>query len=145
MTYCEDDDLLTYRSNILDFGVADWKTQREEAFDVINRMLVARWYNQVAITQGVDPTLVLFDPTKVKEGELKRLECFKTLEFAYMILMKDSPEADGYERNMTLFANQFGNEFDTILGMGLSYDWDDSGDISETELNQMAPRRLTRA
>jgi len=121
-TYCTDQDLLTYRSNILDLGVDDWEKQRLEAFDVINRMLVARWYNQAAKVQGVDPTLTLFDPTKVEDGALTRLECYKTLEFAYMILMKDCPEPDGFERNMDLFAKLFGNEFDTIIGMGLSYD-----------------------
>lgn len=145
MTYCIDNDLLTYRSNILELGVADWSTQRTEAYSMINRMLVARWYNQVAPTQGIDPTLVVFDPAKVEEGSLKRLECFKTLEFAYMILMKDSPEADGFERNMSLFSKLFNTEFDVVIGLGLSYDWDDDGIIDDEERAQRAPRRLRRA
>lgn len=143
-TYCEDADLLKYRSNILSLGVDDWESQRLDAYSVINRLLVARWYNHAAKTQGVDPTLTLFDPTKIEEGFLTRLECFKTLEFAYMILMKDSPEADGFERNMALFAKQFGAEFDSILGMGLTYDWSGDGETDTEEVKVIAPRRLLR-
>lgn len=145
MTYCEDDDLLVYRSNILSLGVSSWETQRNEAFDIINRKLVARWYNQVAPKMGVDPVTTAFDPTKVEEGSLKRLECFKTLEFAYMILMKDSPDPDGFERNMSLFAKLFGDEFDSVVGMGVSYDWDASGAVNDDEAKIRAPRRLLRA
>jgi len=143
-TYCEDTDLLKYRSNILKLGVDSWEDQRKEAYSIINRLLVARWYNQAAKTQGVDPTLTFFDPTKVEEGFLKRLECFKTLEFAYMILMKDSPEEDGFERNMALFARQFGAEFDSVIGMGLTYDWSGDGNTDTEEVKIRAPRRLLR-
>lgn len=145
MTYCTDNDLLVYRSNILSFGVDSWETQRLEAYDIINRMIVARWYNQVAPTMGVDPSLTLFDPAKVNGDQLKRLECFKTFEFAYMILMKDSPEPDGFERNMSLFAGLFGNEFDSIISLGLTYDWDASGSVDNDERAIRAPRRLKRA
>jgi len=145
MTYCVDNDLLKYRSNILSLSVDSWETQRDEAYSIINRMIVARWYNQVAPTQGIDPSLTLFDPAKVGDDQLNRLECFKTLEFAYMILMKDSPEADGFERNMSLFAKMFNTEFDSIISLGLSYDWDASGAIGDEERAQTAPRRLMRA
>jgi len=144
-TYCVDTDLLKYRSNILSFGITSWEDQRKEAFSDINRLLVARWYNQVASTQGIDPTLVAFDPAKVQEGSLTKLECFKTLEYAYMILMKDSPEADGFERNMSLFSKLFDTEFDTVINLGLSYDWDNSGEIDDSEQLMRAPRRLKRA
>lgn len=143
-TYCEDADLLTYRSNILSLGVADWEIQRAEAFSTINRMLIARWYNQAAKTQGVDPTLTFFEPAKIEEGFLKRLECFKTLEFAYMILMKDAPDEDGFERNMKLFARQYGAEFDSVIGMGVSYDWSGDGTLDSEETKIRAPRRLMR-
>ena len=143
-TYCTDKDLLTYRSNILKHGVVSWEKQREESFEYINRLLIGRWYNHVASSQGVDPSITSFDPTLVEEGFLTRLECFKTLEFAYMILMKDSPEADGFERNMKLFGRQFGAEFDAVIGLGVSYDWDDSGTIESDEQRISAPRRLSR-
>ena len=144
-TYSTDNDLLIYRSNILSLGVSEWLDQHALAFADINRLMVARWYNRAAIDQGVDPYATLFDPTKVQDGELKALECFKTLEYAYMQLMKDSPEADGYERNMSLFARQFGNEFDTLMSTGVTYDWDDSGTVDDDEIKVRAPRRLYRA
>lgn len=144
-TYCTDADLLVYRSDILDMGVASWQDQRELAYAAINRLLIARWYNRNANDQGVDPYQTPFDPTLVKENELKQLECFKTLELAYMILMKNDPEPDGFERNMNLFARQFGNEFDTLMNSGIDYDWDESGTIDDDEKQIRSPRRLYRA
>lgn len=145
MTYCTDQDLLVYRSNILSLGVSSWADQRALAYADINRALIARWYNQAAIEQGLDPYTTHFDPTLVDSSQLKQLECFKTLEYAYMILMKDSPEADGFERNMKLFAKQYGNELSTLLSAGISYDWDSSGSIDTDEYKISAPRRLKRA
>jgi len=145
MTYCTDNDLLIYRSNILSLGVDSWETQREEAYKIINRMITVRWYNKIAPEMGIDPTLTEFDPAKVLSDQLKRLECYKTLEFAYMLLMKDSPEADGFERNMLLFSKLFNSEFNSIINLGLDYDWDNSGSISVGEKNITAPRRLMRA
>lgn len=144
-TYCVDEDLKVYRSEIMEMGVASWEPQRSLAFADINRLLISRWYNRNAADQGVDPYVTPFDPTLVKEGELKQLECFKTLELAYMILMKDDPEPDGFERNMGLFARQYGNEFDTLMNSGIDYDWDSSGTIETDEKQVRSPRRLMRA
>lgn len=145
MTYCTDDDLTEFRPNILQLGVSSWKTQREKAYALINRVITARWYNQTAIEMGYDPTVTTFDPTRVGTDELKDLECYKTLEFAYLILMKDAPEPDGFERNMILFADKFGKELELILGTGLTYDWSGDGETDSDEIRLTSPRRLSRA
>ena len=45
--YSTDDDLVKIRPNILDLGVPEWIDQHKEAFSIINRALVARWYKTV--------------------------------------------------------------------------------------------------
>ena len=144
-TYSTDADLLKYRPNILSLGVDDWANQRAEAYSIINRTIVARWYNAAAVAMGYDPTVTYFDPTQVETGFFKRLECYKTLELAYMHLMKDSPEADGFERNMDLFSRKYGEELDLILATGVNYDWNDDDEIDDDETLIPAQRRLYRS
>lgn len=144
-TYCTDEDLKVYRSEIMEMGVTSWEDQRNLAYAAINRLVISRWYNRNAPDQGIDPYVTPFDPELVKEGEFRQLECFKTLELAYMILMKDDPEPDGFERNMGLFARQYGNEFDSLISSGIDYDWDSSGVIETDEKQIRAPRRILRA
>ena len=101
--YSTDDDLVMIRPNILELGISCWEDQHKEAFKVINRILIGRWYKQMALEYGVDWRETEFDPELVDKDQLVRLSCYKTLEFAYLYLMKDSPEPDGFEREMTMF------------------------------------------
>jgi hypothetical protein len=145
MTYCVDSDLLKYRPNILSLGVDEWSSQREEAYSIINRVIQTRWYRKVAPEMGYDPNVTLFDADLIRESTLTRLEAFKTLELAYMILMKDSPEADGFERNMKTFRDKYNEELELVLAQGIDYDWSGSGTFDDDEVYLRAPRRLVRA
>jgi hypothetical protein len=145
MTYCADIDLIQYRPNILQLGVDDWTAQRQEAFDQINRVLSARWFRKVAPEMGLILSDASFDPDKVKSGFLRRLECFKTLELAYMFLKKDSPEEDGFERNEKSFRQRYNEELEIILATGVEYDWDDSGEVDASEKYIYATRRNVRS
>lgn len=145
-TYCTDDDLLSYRPNILTLGVDNWDDQHEIAFADINRMITAKWYRQAASKMGYDPDLVAFRPESVQDDALKKLESYRTLEYAYMILMKESIQGDGFERNMNIFARLYSTELGIILSTGIKYDWSGDGLIDPSE-NQLLPaqRRLYRA
>jgi hypothetical protein len=143
--YSVDEDLSKVRPNILTLGVSDWTTHHEEAFDMINRLLISKWYIQAATENGFDWRAEPFDPEKVDASQLVRASSYKTLELAYLYLMKDSPEPDGFEREMELFRKLFDAEMRTVLGVGISYDWDESGTIEDDETYQPQTRRLYRA
>lgn len=143
--YSTDEHLIGVRPNILSLGVSDWTTHHVEAFDIINRILVGRWYKLVAAEYGVDWRETPFDPELVDASQLVRLSSYKTLELAYLYLMKDAPEPDGFEREMKLFRDRFNAELQDILALGISYDWDDSGTIEAGEQFQEQTRRLYRA
>jgi len=144
MTYCADSDLSKYRPNILALGVNDWTAQREEAYALINRVVSTRWYRKVAPDMGYDPNITTFNPLLIREGTLTRLESFKALELAYMYLMKDSPEADGFERNVKLFRDRYNEELELVLAQGIDYDWSDSGTFEDDEVYLRTTRRLVR-
>ena len=62
-----------------------------------------------------------------------------------MHLMKDSPEADGFERHRKLFSKLYTQELKELLAIGINYDWDDSGSIGADEKYEPAARRLYRS
>jgi hypothetical protein len=145
MTYCKDSDMKKYRPNILDLGVSDWESQRNEAYEMINRVITARWYREAAKEMGYDPDVTEFNADYVEENTFVRLEAFKALELAYMHLMKDGQEADGFERAMKLFRNRFNEELDLLLGIGINYDWSGSGLVDDDEKYIRPQRRLHRS
>ena len=143
-TYCTDADLKVVRPNILDLSVEDWAIQRTEAYDYINKLVLARWYRPAAVEAGLDPDLNELDPTKLDAEQLKKSAVYKSLELAYMSLMKEGPDADGYERFASYFADEFAKEFDLELAIGLRYDWDNDGETDD-EYYVVSSRRLTRS
>jgi hypothetical protein len=144
-TYCTDADLVKWRPNILQLGVEDWKEQREEAYAIINRVIEIRWYRQVAEEMGYDWRLTAFTPASVRTGTLTRLECFKTLELAYMHLKKGTPEADGFERLEEQFRLRYSEELDLVLADGIDYDWSGNDTFDDDEIAIFATRRQKRA
>ena len=143
--YSTDDDLIKIRPNILELGVSDWEEQSKEAFSIINRSIISKWYKEVAMEYDVEWRETEFDPDKVDSTQLVRLSSYKTLEMAYLHLMKDTPEPDGFERQMKLFQNLYAAEFNQILASGVDYDWDDSDTIEWDEKLMPRQRRLKRA
>ncbi|RLC88909.1 MAG: hypothetical protein DRJ03_01320 [Chloroflexi bacterium] len=136
--YSTDPDLVKIRPNILELGVASWNTQHTEAKAQIDRILESRWYNEVAAEHSINFRSTPFDADKCDAAQLVRVACYKTLELAYLFLMKDSPEPDGYEREMKLFGKMYKEELNLILSLGVNYDWDDSDTIEDDE--RLLPR-----
>ena len=142
--YTTDDDLITIRPNIIQLGVSDWQFQHIEAFKMINRALIGKWYKSVAAEYGVDFRETEFDPDLVDIEQVKRLSACKTLELCYLYLMKDSPEPDGFEREMKIFRECYNSELAELLAIGLNYDWDEDDVIEGEEKYQSRIRRLQR-
>jgi hypothetical protein len=144
MAYSDDADIIAIRPNITSLGVADWSDMHDKAAEKINRVIIRRWYKDAAAEYSLDWRDTEFNSALVEANTLKDLSCFKTLELCYMYLMKDSPEPDGFEREMNLFRKLYNQELEEILAIGIGYDWDGSGAVVDTEKYQRIPRRLTR-
>lgn len=142
--YSNDEDLQRIRPNILQFGVADWTDQHEEAFRQINRALISRWYRQAVADRNIDYRETEFDPDNVDISQVLRLSCYKTLELAYLYLMKDAPDPDAFERQMKLFQKLYFNELDEVLAIGINYDWDEDNSIASDEKYDVPNRTLLR-
>lgn len=145
MTYCVDTDLLIYRNDILSHGVSSWEDQRKEAYAMINRIVSIKWYRAASAEMGYDYKWTAFNPDLVMNDNLKRLEVFKTLELAYMLLKKDGPEVDGFERNESSFRDRYNEELDLVFADGIDYDWDGNDIQDDDEYKIRVKRRLVRS
>lgn len=147
MAYSNDSDLIEIRSNILDYGIADWSSKHDDAKRKIDRILASSWYKSIASDNNVDYIDNPFDSTKLLNSgtQLKELACYKTLELIYLELTKDTSEEDGFERQRKIFKALFNEELNLVLNSGLDYDWDSSGVVSLEEKLQPVKRRLHRS
>jgi len=146
MPYCDEEDLRKIRPDILSYGQDDWSDQIQEASDTIDRLIVARWYNKVAGDFGIDPYETEFDSDGLinAETQLTRVACYKSLELVYLYLMKDTAEADAFERQHKIFRDLFKEEIANVLDAGLDYDWDGSGAVTSDERQVPRYRRLSK-
>jgi hypothetical protein len=146
MPYSTDEDLRKIRPKILEYGVAAWDDQRTEAEATIDRILDHSWYRGEANNLGVNWREYPFDNDLMLEADtqLKTLSCYKTLELAYLHLMKDAPEPDAFERQHGLFKKMFADELRLVLAQGINYDWDESGVLASVEKIRPVKRRLKR-
>jgi len=154
MAYSTDADLVKVRPNILQLGVSSWQnyvdgadpavSMHDKAAEKINRTLIRRWYKTAAAEYSLDWRDTEFSADLVEEGTLTELSCFKTLELIYLYLMKDSPEPDGFEREMHLFRKLYNQELEELLSIGIGYDWDGDDEVLDTEKYMRVPRRLSR-
>lgn len=146
MSYSTDEDLTKIRPKILDYGVVAWDNQRAEAETAINRILDHQWYRPEARHFGVDWQKYPFDSELMlnADTQLKTLSCYKTLELAYLYLMKDAPEPDAFERQYGIFKKMFADELRAALASGIDYDWDETGELASTEKARPVQRRLKR-
>ena len=148
--YCTDNDLLLKRPKILNYGVSTFESGDtdviSEATEIINRVIEARWYRETAGNFGYDFRDTPFNQDSLSNDgvQLKRLAVYKSLELAYEFLMKDSPDQDGFERQMNNFAKKYKEELAIVLEVGIDYDWDAGGTITSDEKYQQSTRTLER-
>lgn len=145
--YSTDEALVKVRPDILSHGVADWETEyglHSKAKSRIDRRLETRWYKQVAADYDVDPTETPFDADRLDATQLADAACYLVLHFAYLILMKGTPEQDGFERLADKFQGMHEKEMQQLLSYGINYDWDESDTIDSDERLTPQYRNLVR-
>jgi len=145
LVFHDDDDLIAIRSDIFNYGETDFEDQMTEAERVVIRSLDSRWYRANAENFGIDWRDTPFDSSKVLNVDQVKKACsYKSLQFIYLFLAKESPEPDGFERNSKNFQKLYAEEMNELLTAGIDYDWDDSGDLSADEIKIPQVRRLYR-
>jgi len=126
--YCSEADLVLIRPEILNLGVQDWSDQIAETGKILDRAVEVNWYRRAAEENALDWRTTTFDRDQLAnaDSQLKRVACYKTLELAFMYLMKHRAN-DAFEKEREMFAKLYKEELHEVMIAGLDYDWDDDG------------------
>ena len=143
MPYSDDQDLEKVQFEILREGTQSWSSQHIEAELIINREIKNNWFKPLA---GSFSHTDEFDERKLlnTKHKLVRASVYKVLELAYLSLMNQIDEAANFSSKTKFFRGLYEEEISNVISDGLSYDWDGSGDIdqSETEVASSSPTML---
>jgi len=143
--YCNEDDLVKIRPDIMDLGVGDWSDHIEEAGSIIDRAIDVGWYRPLAENNNIDWRSATFDRELLLNlsTQLKRLGCYKTLELIFLYLKKYAAE-DAFEEERKVFRKMYIDELGSVLDSGFDYDWDENDEIAAGENIIPQVRRLVR-
>jgi len=133
VNYSIDTDLIKFRPNILNNGAYDTSWAHDEAYSLINTTLEAEWYMKEAPNHDVDPATTAMNVAKLRATQFKYLSVYKALELIYVSLTKDTPLDDGFYAWAAHFRKEYDNELQKILKIGVEYDWDATGTITQAE------------
>jgi hypothetical protein len=148
-TFATDTDLLEYEPDIQKYGIAEFDSDHEKTYDDIIRLLNIRWFPKAQHGQ-VDISVIgtsnqRLSPSMLTASQFKRAAVYHVLAYyIYPKLSKFEEEIDVFERKMNYYKQKFEEEFDLILRLGVEYDLDSSGDISEAERQPFHFNRLVR-
>jgi hypothetical protein len=148
-TFATDTDLLEYEPDIQKYGIAEFDSDHEKTYDDLIRLLNIRWFPKAQHGQ-VDISVIgtsnqRLSPSMLTASQFKRAAVYHVLAYyIYPKLSKFEEEIDVFERKMNYYKQKFEEEFDLILRLGVEYDLDSSGDISEAERQPFHFNRLVR-
>lgn len=142
--YSTDANLIGIRPKCLSFGITDATTYHARAKVIIDRIIEQKWYRPEATDRGYIFEDTPFAADQLEPTQMVYLSSYKTLELLYMALMKTAPEADGFERLAGIYREEFDKELQSLLSLGITYDWDDDDSYSEAERISTQRRRLKK-
>ena len=143
MAYATIDDLLQVEPTITEYGVLDWDAELARSANEINRILQVRWYQSYKTTKGVNSA---FDASLLTPSQWTQATVYHAL--AYHITPKltqfSGAEPDKFQVMMDYYAKRFEHEMDLCLRLGVEYDLDLNGTVSNVEKESLKGLRLVR-
>ena len=149
MAFATISDVLEYEPDIQKYGIAEFDSDHEKTYDDIIRLLNIRWFPKAQHGQ-VDISIIgtsnqRLSPSMLTASQFTRAAVYHVLaHYIYPKLSKFEEQIDVFERKMNYYKQKFEEEFDLILRLGVEYDLDSSGDISEAERQPFHFNRLVR-
>ena len=144
MAYATLDDLLLVEPTITDYGVLDWDAELARSETEVNRILQVRWFAQYANAKS---PRVTFDATLLTPTQWTQATVYHAIAFHIapkLTKFENAGAEDKFQVMMNYYSGRFEHEMDLCLRLGVEYDLDDSGTVTESEKNPSANLRLVR-
>lgn len=132
--FATDSDLLDFIPDIFEHGESSWQDLLNEAEAEVKDKIKVEWYNKTRSSTS-------FDATLLTDAQWKKATIFRALaEYIMPALSKWSPDSDQFRELSAFYRGRFAEELATQFALGIQYDLNDDGTISEGEVHQMQSR-----
>jgi hypothetical protein len=137
MAFATNDDLTVYIQDIFDHGVSDWSDELALAeTDVTNQIRIRYWDKFEDKAQ--------FDKTKLVETQWKPATVYRALSAYILPKLSTFRLDDTFMEQTAFYKTQYAEEINTQFQLGIEYDSDGDGAITESEITTMTQTRLYR-
>ena len=129
MAFATNQDLQDYVPDIFDHGVDDWTDELTKAEgDVVKQIRIQYWNKSHSRSN--------FDKTKLTEAQWTRSTVYRALSAHIMPKLATYRVDDVFIEQIKFYKEQYVEEFDSELRVGIEYDTDGSGTVSDGEVNE---------
>lgn len=146
--FANDDNLIEYEPQIKEFGIQDFSDLHQKTFDDIVRLLNIEWFPTAEYGKydiSIIGAKTKLSPSRLTTSQFTRAACYHVLAmYVYPRLSTFDPQSDVFMEKMKYYKEKFREEFDFILKVGVEYDIDSSGTITDSERQPFNFGRLVR-
>jgi hypothetical protein len=138
MAFADNNALTQYAPEVFDQGVADWTTDLATAEQDVSDMVQVRWYNNHKSRKD-------YSKAKLTESQWTKATVYRSL--ANYIMPKLStfrPEGDPFANQIVFYKERFEEEMDLQFALGIQYDEDGDGSVTDAETHEYRQDRLYR-
>lgn len=138
MAFAANSDLQEYAPEVFDQGVSDWTTQLGKAEDDVANQIQIKWYNQYKSRKD-------YTKSKLTDAQWTRATCYRAL-YAHILpqLSTFRPEGDPFREQIEFWKERYEEELDTQFALGIEYDSDGDGNVTDEETQVFYQNRLYR-
>ena len=129
MAFANNDDLTQYVPDIFDHGTGDWSDELSKAEDDVVKQIQIRYWNK-------NHSRANFDKSKLTETQWTRGVVYRALSAFILPQLSTFRIDDVFVEQIKFYKEQYQEELNTQFAVGIEYDTDGSGDVSDGEITE---------
>ncbi len=137
MAYATAENLNFYAPEVYEGDTEDWDTELALAETDIKNKIEVKWYDQVK--GGTD-----FDASKLIEAQWTKATVYQTLVAYVFPKMSTFRVEDTFIEQIKFYQERLKDELDMQFALGIKYDDDGDGSVTDAETYKYAQTRLYR-
>jgi hypothetical protein len=138
MAFATNNDIEQYAPEVFDQGVEDWSDELALAETDVSNFVQIRWFNK-------HHSKTNWDKTKLTDAQWNRATVYRAL-YAHIMpkLSTFRPEGDPFREQIIFYRERFEEEMDIQFGLGIQYDDNNDGIVTDGETEVYKQNRLRR-
>ena len=137
MAYATAENLNFYAPEVYEGDTEDWDTELALAETDIKNKIEVKWYDQVKGNKE-------FDASKLTEGQWTKATVYQTLVAYVFPKMSTFRVEDTFIEQIKFYQERLKDELDMQFALGIKYDDDGDGSVTDAETYKYAQTRLYR-